>query len=649
MLDSFIRKIGVFALLIGLTSCALFESSSDKSDPTVATVDGNPITLSELKANFHNSPATMTPEEDDGLALKEFLSLYIDYKVKLAAGRDAGYFDSEDILRELANYENQSAVPYWLEKRVRDELLAELYERSKYEIKASHILIQLSENASPRDTARAYNRLIEAKQRFLDGEDFIKLSEEYSSRQRNQSMGGELNYFSAGWSVKPFEDVAYNTPVGEVSMPFRTQFGYHIVYVQDRRETLKDRMVSHIFFNTRGEDQSVEESMERAQEAFALLEEGMGWDDVTQNYSDDRQSSQTGGSIGWINTSRYSADFTDAVFSLETVGQYAEPVVTEYGIHILRLDSIRTFASREAEMEHLYERLRQLPRYRQNQDAVLGTVKQVGNGRIVRASVEALENFLDATPQHDFNNQNWDEADELLSMPFYTINDVTYTVSDFKDWLLVQLETENGNRYRFQHLDRFADHAAREQLVSITKQEFEEFAQLSRDYLNGLVVFSITEDSVWNYAGLDTLALKALYEENPEEYWFEQRYRYVRIAAMADSTLLKVKDAVLEGMPIDSLRNEFQGLIIRRDIINSLSSFPFSEMDGLAVGEFSDIFEYRRRQTMYLMEEILEPRQMTFEEAFNKLVATYQPIREAEWMERMRAKYSVHSYPERIR
>lgn len=644
-----LRFTGFLVLAISISSCALFQQSQTDQDIVVAEVNGENITLHELKTNFYRSSAPVDAGGEDDLELEEFLKLYIDYKLKLASARDGGYFDNEEILSELANYENQSAVPYWLEKRVRDELLEELYQRSQYEIHASHILIQVSENATPRDTTRAYNRLIEARDKYLAGEDtFENLSMEYSSKQRGQSMGGDLGYFSAGWSVKEFEDAAFATPVDSVSMPVRSQFGYHIIKVHDKRDRVPEHNFSHIFFNSRGGQSSPQEAMEKAQEAYTYLESGLDWNEITERFSDDMQSKRNGGDIGWTDQNRFEPVFTETVFSITEPGNYTEPFESEYGVHIVRLDSIRTFKSKEAELDHLYERLRSLPRYRENQPAVLSAVKRSGNAQIHTDVQKEMEAFLEEAPQNDFLRQPWDNVSELQQKPLYSINDVNYTVADFKNWMETRLEQENTKRYRYQFVREFADQATEEQLTDITKQEFPEFAQLSKDYLNGLVVFSITEDSVWNYSGTASDALEAIYNDNPDDYWFERRYRYVRIASTADSTLHAAREKIQSGVIPDSLRNHFQGLIVRRDVINSLENFPFSEMAGLEQGEFSEIFEYRRRQTIYYLEEILEPRQMTYEEAYNKLVATYQPIREAQWIESMRSKYSVHSWPERI-
>src|SRR5690606_12160966 len=209
-------------------------------------------------------------------------------------------------------------------------------------IDASHILVAVPENATPADTLAAWNQLLEARQKAIAVEDYKKLSNEYSSMSEGRSMGGPLGYFTAGWAVKPFEDMAFSTPEGQISMPFRTQFGYHILLVKDIRERRKDRFVSHIYFNTRGTAPLGDSLAILAQQVYNELENGADWADMVAKYSQDSRSIEFDGQIGWVNYGAYDLAFTDHIFSVkpEDVGEILPPFQSTYGIHVLRVDSI---------------------------------------------------------------------------------------------------------------------------------------------------------------------------------------------------------------------------------------------------------------------------------------------------------------------
>ncbi len=637
-----------FALLSG---CALFKSAPDEPEHTVVgKVAGQEITFGELRSSFYTSPAQ---EDADPEATRqemiEFLDLYLVYRAKVEASREEGYFDSEDITEELRRYQMQSVFPYWLEMRFRDELLDELVERSKVEIAASHILISVAEDAAPSDTLRAYNRLMEAREAFLDPDDersFNDLSQEYSTRQRGRSMGDDLGFISGGWAVKPFEDVVFSTEVGDVSKPFRTNFGYHLVYVYDKREAEPDRNYSHIFFRSRGADINPEAAKEKAQEAFNKLEEGQSWDDVTREFSEDPDTRERGGDIGWIQPQRYQPMFLENIQKLSEQGTYTEPFQSEYGVHIVRLDSIRTYTSEEMLREEKYERLRNLPRYRENRTYTLQNVRRAAGDSIY---VSNYELYLAAQESQGTRNPSELEfSDQQLALPMYRIDNKTFTLNDYHDFVVAEVGERNPS-YRHNLLDKFRDKKTETVIIDVTKREFPDFAELSERYHEGLAVFALTEDNVWNYAAQDTTRLRAIYEEDPDRYRYTTRYRYYRISADTDEKLEEAKAVINHGVPVEEIREAVTGLIVRTDLINSLGEFPFEMLEGVEEGGFTEVFDYRNRKNVLYLKEIKEPRTMTFEEAFMRVVADYQPVREEEWNASLKSRYNVEAFPDRLR
>jgi len=429
-------------------------------------------------------------------------------------------------------------------------------------------------------------------------------------------------------------------------MPFRTSFGYHVLKVHEIREKQPDRSYSHIYFRTRGQGFSLESAKERSSEAFERLQTGDEWDDVVREFSDDPESKNRGGDIGWLDRSRFQPNFIAGVETLDTPGTLTEPFESEYGIHIVRLDSIRTYRDEQHLRDELYERLRNLPRYRENRLYTIQNVRKAASDSLYTSSYEDFIEFFTANSEYEFDEIPFPQ--DLLDRPFYRINNEIFPVSHYRDFVSERLEHTEGNRYNHGVLNQYFERMANHVIIPVTEKEFPEFKQLSRQYLEGLAVFKITEDSVWTYSMTDTLRLKDQFERNKDNYWYTTRYRYYRITADSDSLLTSAKEVIRDGVPVDSVRNEVRGLILRTDVINSLQDFPFSHLDGLSEGEFSEFFEFRNRPTMLYLAEILEPRQMTFEEAFMRVVSDYQPIREEEWMQSLRQQYTVRTHKERL-
>lgn len=640
----------LFTGLFFFSGCALFQTSkkTEKEEIVIGRIAGEPVTYNELLAQYHKSGVTPLKEEadsDDKSDLLSFFDLYMDYRLKLAVAKDAGYMNDSSILEELHQYEYQSAYPYWLEAYIKDKLLDELFERSRELIHAQHILISLPENAPPADTANAYDRLMEARDKFLNEEDdFLTLAERYSSRQRGQSMGGDLGFMGAGFTVKPFEDAAYSLQPGEVSKPFRTSFGYHIVYVKNRIEAGPRKKFSHIFWMPPQNPDLIDSVYQTADQAYQELMEGGVWEDVVESYSQDEQTRLTGGTIGWVRYGMYDRAFTDSLMQLQAKDDISAPFKSRYGIHIARLDSLY-HPTEEEIREELTENLSFLPRYREHKRAVLDNAANIGNARFHRNNLVVLEDYL-----REFPDEHFDPLllpDSLKKALIFSFNNKSWDGGDFVRWIATEKE-ENPSSYDHSFASEFSDYIIDKELVDLTRSHFPEFASLSNDYLTGLSVFQVNEDSFWTYARQDTARLRMIFEDNPGQYHFDTRYQYVRFSARADSTLDKVRALVNDGEPIDSIRNHFTDVVVRRDVINRTESEPYSYLQDLEEGEFSEYFEFRRRQNSMFLEKILEARPMTFDEAYNKLVTDYQNIREKEWLEAMKRTYNVQTYPERL-
>ncbi|MEN9839353.1 MAG: hypothetical protein RL177_832, partial [Bacteroidota bacterium] len=461
-----------------------------------------------------------------------------------------------------------------------------------------------------------------------------------------RSMGGDLGYFSVGWAVKPFEDAAYNTPVGQVSLPFRTRFGYHIVKVLDRRPSTPDRLVSHIFFGSSQEQESIAQAMEAATEIYNLLKGGADFVQMAAEHSQDGQSGPMGGQIGWVNNNRYLPTFTKPVMEHPTDGSISAPFYSGYGVHIIRIDSVRSYPSPEIERLELLGRLQQMPHYKDSKAATIQQARTVAKETVNSNAFDAFELLINANRGAGYSRLAFPEA--IKSTQAYRISGKNFTLGDYYDWLVTVVDTTTTNSYSVALRERFFNEMTDRNIIDITKAEFPAFADLSKNYLNGLAIFKISEDSIWNYAKNDTNAVRALYQSQPEKYVFDTRYIYQRFSATTDSSLAVAKTLLGEGMPIDSIRVNVQGLIVRQDVVTTLEGEPHSALVGVSPGEVTDVFQFRGRPTFLYLEQIDPARPMTFEEAYFRVVTDYQPIRERQWLDGLRARYNVAVYPDRI-
>ncbi|HKJ34129.1 MAG TPA: peptidylprolyl isomerase [Balneolales bacterium] len=615
----------------------------------VGKVNDKPVSFRELMIRYNRDGKIDTVNTRPSYEkLARFLNLYLTYRSKLAAAKHAGYFQNPDILSEFRKYEKQYGFQYWFNHRLKNHLLNQLIQRSDSAVHLAHILIRLSPHASPVDTIKTYNRLMKARQEFNEGVPFQELIKEYSTTIKKHPLGGDLGFISAGMVVKPFEDAAYNTPVDNVSMPIRTKYGYHLVYVKGKRKKVPAREVSFIFFQTKGKGLSIKSAMKKANKVYQKLQNGVPWDSLVIKYSEDYRSKLSNGNIGWVHPGQYLPGFTDTVFAISHPHTYTKPFYSGYGVHIVRLDSIRTYRSPQQKNEELKKMLKNLPRYKEHDELIIRKIEKIGHTRVIDNNYWALKKALIQTDTLNLSTIQFQSA--LLKKTLFQINGIKYKVKDFVKWLQHTVNNPEKFTYRYIYFQKFKKHEAENQLILMSLKMFPEFATNTHTYLNGLVVYKISQDSVWNYAQKDTSALRKLYRAKPQDYYYNTRYRYYGMVSNKISTLKSAVNLIRSGISVDRLKNDIHGYLrINKDVVDNLSTEPYSKLKGLQNGEFSKPFTYHNSHMILYLNKILEPREMTFKEAYSKLVSDYQPIRKKEWEKSLESRYHVKAYPKQLK
>ena len=642
MQSNLIRSVLLLSVIL-LAACSTGNNFEKGKGSKIGEVNGKPIYFEDVWNEYMKSN-TATQDSITLDNFKSFSDLYLDYKSKIAAAEVSNYFKDSTIVQELTNYETQYAMPYWLEKDIEKRLLDEIVIRSKDEIKVSHILIELLPNALPSDTLSIYNQLMSAKAKAENGANFDSLSAKTSSYRDGRSMGGSLGYMSAAWAVKPFEDMAYNTPVGKISMPFKTQFGMHILLVQDRRPKTMDRMISHVFWRSGGNKVKQDSMIAVANELRNNILAGTSsWDSVVVNYTEDGLSKKNAGKIGWVEPGKYMQAFNDSAFAIKKKGDITLPFYSGYGVHLLKLDSVRTYKDEEAQRAELLSRLKNLPRYKNNKEATYSRLMDISKASKNNKNAQLFYDFIKSDSVIKLMMTEVIVPKSLASTVLFSMRGTNFSTNEFMAFLKKKNPKQTASSYRYQMLDEFINEKTAEFLVPMTKEQFPEFRKTTEEYKNGLVVFKISEDSVWNYVKTDTTNLIDLYNQDPSRFWFEKRYSYWRISTQNDSLLTAIQLDLNNGTSVDSLKKWNKNIFMLEDVIADTSEEPFYRLEKLEERKTTEVFEYKKRKTILYLEEILEPRQMTFNEAFFRVVAEYQPIREKKWLESLRNQFKAVS------
>jgi len=234
---------------------------------------------------------------------------------------------------------------------VYDSLVREAYERSKSDIRVSHLFVKVNKNPSPADTLASYKKIKDILARILGGEDFSKLAYELSDdpsardSKANEKHAfirgnrGDLGYLTVFDYIYPFETAAYTTKTGDVSQITRSDYGYHLIKVTDRRPAMGRVMVAHISLLIPG-DATPKDSAKvktRIESIHQKLKNGDNWDKMARQYSEDKNNAEKGGVLPQFGVNIKIPDLIQVIYQIKNIGEISDPVIIVNSWHIFKL------------------------------------------------------------------------------------------------------------------------------------------------------------------------------------------------------------------------------------------------------------------------------------------------------------------------
>ncbi|WP_266204067.1 peptidylprolyl isomerase [Pontibacter kalidii] len=523
---------------LALAGCTASNKNSSK-EPAIATLGSQPISTSEFRYVYEKNNGG----NDDAYtreSVADYLNLYTNFKLKVMEAEKRGLDTTMAFKRELEGYKEQLAQPYLTEKSVTDQLVKEAYERMKQEVNASHILISLAPDAAPEDTLAAYNRVMELRRRAQGGEDFGQLAKEHSQDPSAADNKGELGYFTALQMVYPFEDAAYKTAKGEISMPVRTRFGYHLIKVNDKREARGEAKVAHIMVRSKPGAPAADSlaAKQRIDAIYRRLQRGENWGKLATEFSEDANTAGNGGELPWFGTGRMIPAFEEAAFGLQKAGDISKPVYTPYGWHIIKMVEKRSLPPYEEMEQHLRNKIAKDSRSELNKAAFLKRIKQENNfTENTEAKAAALAKATDELLQ---GNWTYNDSDKALKQTLFSIQGKNYTVADFYTYVKEeQRPRTNGSAAHAMNLlyDNFAEQSLLEYERNNLENKYTDYRMLVQEYHDGILLFQLMDEKVWSRAIEDTVGLRTYFNQNREKYKWGERADAIVISAASKELL----------------------------------------------------------------------------------------------------------------
>ena len=518
----------MMAAMFGGVLCA------QTNDPVLMTVGNEKVTKSEfVKAYQKNSLLSEATEAD----LRDYARLYSEYRMKVQEAKAMQLDTAKAFQREWEAYKGQYAQQYLIDTEVSDQILQEAIDRARYHVRASHILVRVPQDAAPKDTLAAYHKIMKIRDEIVGGLDFneaaAKYSEDQSARDAvNPQSGrfqygnhGELGYFSVLEMIYPFENAAYNTPVGQVSMPVRTQFGYHLIYVQDKIPAIAKLFVSQIFVkdsNALSSTADHTEMLAKCDQIRQLYRQGVSYDTLAAKYSEDPATRNNGGRMEPFAPNRRPGNYTAAAIALKD-GQISDPVPSVIGWHILRLDSV-VYTTVNDEFEYMIKnRVGRDSRSRKSKESLVEKLKveynyqEKGKAAAMKFFKKNMsENYfqskhvaLDSLPGIEKLKPMCTYADQKLTakdfgkyLSRYQGAQITGTVDNFLEQVYPNFVSENMLRYEGTQL----------------MHKYPEYRDVVNEVYDGLLIYEVNAKKVWNAAIQDSVGTERFYEQIKEQF-----------------------------------------------------------------------------------------------------------------------------------
>ncbi|GAA4235859.1 peptidylprolyl isomerase [Postechiella marina] len=604
-------------------------------------VGGEPVYTSEFLRVYNKNLDLVQDESQKDV--DEYLKLFTNYKLKLKEARALGFDKKPAYLRELKNYKKQLAKNFLTDTKVTNALIEEAYERISYDIKASHILIKVSENASPQDTLVAYNNIVSLRNRALQ-EGFENVR---TSVHNGKSIYGEdLGYFSGFKMVYKFESMAFNTPVGEISKPFRTQFGYHIINVIEKRKSRGECTVAHIMVVDKKEDTIANNAEIRINEIYKKLNQGEVFEALAKQFSDDRSSASKGGQMAPFSSGQISSKiFEDTAFSLKNNGDVSQPIKSKFGWHIIKLIDKKPIASFKDMKSELENKVKRDSRSKLIDDALHDKLKVKYS---VKPNPEALAYFTSIL-NDDYYKRTWRLPNNFDNdKPLVKIGNKQITYKAFGD-ALVRNQKGIRNKEPFVNLVSNAyNNFLNTSLVNYQEDNLEnentEFAYIVNEYRDGLLLFDLMETTIWNSAKNDTLGIQNYYKTNKDNYIWPERVDAIVASSANQNVLKKVSKLLAKNKEL----SEIKETVNTNGDVNVIFTTGEMEANHQALPNhfkfekgISKIYKHNDAFIVVKVKEVLPKKQKTLKEAKGLVTSDYQVFKEDNWLKTLRAKYKV--------
>jgi peptidyl-prolyl cis-trans isomerase SurA len=640
----------LFAALLLLTSMKSFSQEA-----VLMTIGDKPVYSSEFTRILNKNKNNLSGQKP---SVQESLDMFVNFKLKVREAEAQGLDTSASFKKELASNREQLAKPYLMDQEVTDELVKEAYERSKWEVRASHILVGVKQDAQAGDTLLAYRKAMSVRDRLIKGDKFEDVAKEVSDDPSAATNGGDIGFIPVLQVVYPFETAIFTMKIGEISMPVRTQFGYHIIRVTDKKPARGKIHVATIWkaFNYTMTDEEKAKAKEEIQNIYLQLKSGADFNDLARKYSDDRTMAVRGDAGFWIGPNQKEPSFDQAAYGIKNTGDITEPVETTLGWFIIRLLDKKAPDTWDEAKSVLSTQIARDLRSQKSEQVVVNKLKKEYNYQLNTPNFEEFYRLVDPS----IFAGKWDATPALQKMGvLFTLGNLTVRQNEFASYLALTVK-KGTVRTIAEFVDEKFNDYAKSRILEYEKtqldRKYPEFRDLYHEFRDGNLLFEITDKMVWSKASKDTAGMLTYFAANQSKYMWPQRLDAVVIFAKGANNLQKMVEEYRSALT-KKCKDGCDGVTVQNTLSEITSQYSgnsfevedklFAKGDNWMVDQVkwkpgaSEIKNEQDTKIFIWINKLIEPNPKKLDDIRGQVTADYQDNLEKEWIKVLREKYPV--------
>jgi peptidyl-prolyl cis-trans isomerase SurA len=628
-------KFLLFLVLSFFTSITLSQ--------TLFTYGTQSVSKDEFLRAYNKNKTASTNKKT---ALREYLDLYIKFKLKVKAAQDMRLDTLPAINADLKNFRSQIEESYLDDEKEVNALIQEAFNRAQKDIHIAHLFIPIPKSV---DTAKFYSAAKEAYDALaLENGSFGNVAEGLKKKSIPASWA-DVGFITVFTLPYEFENIVYKLKPGEISKLYRSQKGYHIFQnIEERKAAGKWKVAQIMIAIPPGaNDEQKNDAFKLADSVYKVLRNGADFTGMAQAVSNDKSTYMNGGVMPEFGTGKYEPAFESKVFALQKDDDITAPFQTSFGYHIVRRLGRTPIPEdkNDAEfMSYLKQQIQQDARISSSKEKFLkGVLKTLGYKKntginendlwlitdsfIVSDKKITAANITDNTWLYLFNTGKITVADWLQFAKNYKTNTELYKDESYPELMKKYVSITAFEKYR--------------EKLEIYNPDFKYQLQ---EFKDGNMLFEIMERNVWSKASNDSAGLVKYYDQNRSKYSWNESADAILVSCTNDKVAKLAAEQIAGGKPWSQVVAE-NSLQVQADSGRyELDQIPVKNEGKLTEGTVTEPIVNDADGTASFVKIIHtypagQPR--NFEESRGLVINDYQNFLEEKWIEQLKKKYPV--------